>query len=614
MKPRFIYIDKEGRAYINGKKDYPLELPSTYNHSDYERAFLQACVDYGFDIPDDDAEIERMLTPAVRQHVKRIENKQREDTQQQQPKEGGGQGEAEITPADALYNLVKSECVETFRDEERRTPYAIINHEGTIEMLDMESTAFKHKLRVMYYDHIQSENMQNNSAKTPIINETELNKAIEQLQASITQTRALYTRCYFDGKALYYDLCDKEGQYVLVDNGRFTIEKGAYKYFRPAESNREQVAPVPGNGKELLDALIKSFNLVDNKEGDKAHLLQVYIIGLFVNPAKKLTMPILSVNGPEGASKTTLCITIKYHIDPINGNPKAMANRWGVQDQSRDRGLVVAKNYYTVWDNISYLSNNDSDELCTYATGVRWQERKLHTNMDTIEYTLQGNVAYTSINDVARQGDLISRQLQFDLQMRTVNIPESVFWEQREKEKPAILAYIFETLAKAIPIYNELRQDRKEEIGHRFADMRLLYQAISAAMGEPADRMKRIFKALDREQTQRVMSNSNFNEFFKSFCMSYLMAAAKPLADRKDVYEITVSSKALHNWLIDYAQKEEPNVVKSDDWPTNSGALGKRLARLRKPLAAMGVVISEPVHKATGNEYIIMIEQSAEDN
>ena len=57
-----------------------------------------------------------------------------------------------------------------------------------------------------------------------------------------------------------------------------------------------------------------------------------------------------------------------------------MVNKWGREDQERDRGLAVSKNYFVVFDNLSRISNAESDELCLYATGGRKEERKLFTN------------------------------------------------------------------------------------------------------------------------------------------------------------------------------------------------------------------------------------------
>jgi hypothetical protein len=235
--------------------------------------------------------------------------------------------------------------------------------------------------------------------------------------------------------------------------------------------------------------------------------------------------------------------------------------------------------------------------------------------MDTVEYTLQGNVAYTSINDVARQGDLISRQLQFSLNIRTQNTSELAFWDDREKEKPAILDYIFSTLAKAIPIYKNELTANKHGINHRLADTILLYEAISQAMGEEKGRILRIFNSVEKEQQERVMTNSTFNEFFREFCFSYLVSAAEKDLARPDIYHIEVSAKVLLQWMKDYAAKEEAALVdhygnwKDDDFPKNGRSVGRKIGRLRKQLANIGILIPEPEHTNKGARYRITIER-----
>lgn len=519
----------------------------------------------------------------------------------------------ETTPADVLYYIVKKRGWEYFKDATTKQPYVVISEGDRAKTVDMHTADFGAKLRLIfkaYMDDLKQNNIE--VTDSSLIGEDNLNKVINQLIAEITEERKLYQRCFSEDSKIFYDLGD--GEMVCITNQGYKIERDSHRYFRPADNTRKQVRPKPARpqpleqGKDMLDKLVNSFGLVDNDDGNKAHLLKVYIMGLFIRPERGYTHPIAAVDGPEGSSKTTMLATIKFLVDPVGSDPRSMVTQWGTPEQKRDRGLAVWKNYYTIFDNISYLTNAESDELCLYSTGGKNEERKLRTNLETVEYPLQGNVAYTSISDVARQSDLISRQLAFTLKRRDTFMLESVYWNQRISERPALLHYFFVTLSKALRIYGQRTRLKYSSI--RLSDSVEVYEAISQALGSAPGRITKIFETVKDEQMQRVMSNSEFNDFFMEFCMSYLPSQAIKDPNRRDIYRLKVTSRALYEWMKDYAAKNRPDILKDDEFPKNAVGLGKRLPRLSVQLARVGYVFSKPEHDKKGNFYNIVIEET----
>jgi hypothetical protein len=78
---------------------------------------------------------------------------------------------------------------------------------------------------------------------------------------------------------------------------------------------------------------------------------------------------LITVSDPRDSAKLILPATIKYFFDP--GNIYTCISR--PDDQKRPR-LIISRNYLTYFDNISHLTNEESDGMCFYAIDPDCQE------------------------------------------------------------------------------------------------------------------------------------------------------------------------------------------------------------------------------------------------
>ena len=78
---------------------------------------------------------------------------------------------------------------------------------------------------------------------------------------------------------------------------------------------------------------------------------------------------LITVSGPHDSAKLILPATIKYLFDPRNIH--TCIRRPG--DQKRPR-LIISRNYLTYFDNISHLTDEESDGMCFYAIDPDYQE------------------------------------------------------------------------------------------------------------------------------------------------------------------------------------------------------------------------------------------------
>src|SRR5215207_11043425 len=155
---------------------------------------------------------------------------------------------------------------------------------------------------------------------------------------------------------------------------------------------------------------------------------------------------------------------------------------------------------------------------CIYATGANNQERKLHTNTEIVKYRLQANIGYNGINDLARNPDLLSRVIHFELEKLKQKVSFKQYWKQQENERPLILGYIFDVIRRVILRYE--READKLSTTHRLADFIILGEIISQELGEVPGRFLALFQNIAYEQTTKVIENNSFAQILIEYIHS----------------------------------------------------------------------------------------------
>jgi hypothetical protein len=549
--------------------------------------------------------------------------------------------ESKKPPADILYDLAKDTILERFEDENTGELYAVYEVNRHKEVHSMDSVEFQYFLRQLFEKDYQKQQeyfqIKNEADKRgnlfillrdceklqvkiyphdKIIGKEHLNNSIQQLKATVTEKRPLYLRSFYENEILRYDLLDDDWKYIEIGGDRgVRICEGSYRYFKRYDNNHTQVTPTicvsdkdVSKGMSLFNDLISSFNISDNETNDKQLLLRVYLIGLFFNTIPKFPMPIPSVSGPHGSAKTTLLATIKYQVDPVD-NIDLLVDRWGggQKDDQRRRGLIVSRNYLTYFDNISHLTNEESDELCIYATGANNQERKLHTNTEIVKYRLQANIGYNGINDMARNPDLLSRVIHFELEKLKQKVPFKQYWKQRENERPLILGYIFDVIRRVIPRYE--REAERLSTTHRLADFIILGEIISQELGEEPDRFLALFQNIAYEQTTKVIENNSFAQIL----IEYIFSREYKDANGKAMRKWEIATTTFHTEVVDFAKSKYYNISGIWDFPTDAVGLGIKLNKLKSTLAEIGINIQRKKGSAN-NKWLIEVSTSDHNN
>jgi hypothetical protein len=588
--------------------------------------------------------IEKLRAKQQQQEHNQEEERQKEEGREKKKQEKYGSDhfdliETKKSSADILYDLAKDKILERFEDQNTGELYAAYEVNGHQEVHSLESVEFQYFLRQLFerdyqkqQEYFESKNKASkrgtlfdflkNCEKVQlkiyshekIIGKEHLNNSIQQLKATVTEKRPLYLRSFYENGVLRYDLMDDEWKYVEigVESG-IRVCEGSYRYFKRYDNNHSQVAPAicvsdkdVSKGRSLFNNLVSSFNTSGNETNDKILLFKVYWVALYFNTSPKFPMPIPAVSGPHDSAKSTLLATIKYHIDPVSAID-ALVDRWGggQKDDQRRRGLIVSRNYLTYFDNVSHLTNEESDELCIYATGADYQERKLHTNTEIVKYRLQANIGYNGINDLARNPDLLSRIIHFELEKLKQKIPFKLYWRQREDERPLILGYIFDVIRRVISRY-EIEAD-KLSTTHRLADFIILGELISQELGEKPGRFLTLFQNIAYEQTTKVIENN----FFAQILIEYILSREYLDANRKAMTKWGIATTTFHTELVNFAKSKGYNISAIWGFPEDAVGLGIKLNRLKSTLVEIGIKIEKKKGRANSKW---LIEVSTSDN
>lgn len=276
----------------------------------------------------------------------------------------------------------------------------------------------------------------------------------------------LENRIYNDNKGqILYDLnCDTE-ELVCIENGECYLAKSDEPYFLRSSNFKNQIEPdfnFSEKPEKLLDFVRKHFFLGSDK---KVKLISIYIVACLTGMS--FNKPLLVLKGEKGSSKSSTLRKLELIIDPKQSGICSFP-------KTRD-GLTLrlANSFFTCFDNLSYLSQNDSDLLAISITGGSTSDRALYENTAERICNIHSIVAINCIGMVVRSADLLDRTLLIQLARIPSNKiqTEESMWHSFNKDLPKILGCAFGALAQALVIKSKPKTTERIRMAdfHEFA-------------------------------------------------------------------------------------------------------------------------------------------------
>ena len=204
------------------------------------------------------------------------------------------------------------------------------------------------------------------------------------------------------GNEIYYNIGNRAGEIIAISKNGIVQKK--HPFIKPvyrkdmAENSDYDLSVQP---EKLLDFMCQIFNF-----GRKdILLLTVYILSLFIGN-KDLNI-ILALAGPSGCGKSTAAIDITQLHDAREGKSPLLT----VPDKTSDLALILHHFDCVALDNSGPLSTSNSNLLAQAISSGSYLYRLLYTAKELVSLDVSCAVIITSVLDVVKKDDLISRTL-----------------------------------------------------------------------------------------------------------------------------------------------------------------------------------------------------------
>jgi len=475
--------------------------------------------------------------------------------------------------AGALIKYVESDDVELFHDE-THNPYASILSGGHIIILSVKERGFRRWATQKYYQDTGT--APGSDAIISALN------VIEAKACFDGKEHTLHNRICQHNNAIWYDLGNWE-TVKITPQGWEVVKNPPILFKKHKHQKANDAVLIPDCTNEGTKKVLNFVNIKDEKE---RLLFMVYLVSCFI-PDIPHVIPVL--HGEKGAAKSTLFKIVKELVDP---------STLRLATFPKDNTELVQKlshHHFIGFDNVSKLSDWQSDALCRACTGEGFSKRELYTDDEDIIYSFQLCVGLNGINVVATKPDLLDRSILLKLERipKSLRKTEDELWEAFDKVKSEIMSGIFTTISKAMVIRPSIKLDELP----RMADFTNWGCAIAEALGYGKDAFLEAYYANIQAQNREAIEGSPVGELILKFM------------DDKTEWEGSASE--LLALLEGIAEANKVN-IKARGFPKAANSLTRRLNEIKTNLMDEGIVFD--VMKAKNGKYRKLILQRIPGN
>lgn len=427
------------------------------------------------------------------------------------------------------------------------------------EVWYIDSHGFKEWLRAAFY-----------RAHRTGIPELAMSTAISTLAAIAKHDgneMKVHVRAAKVGDVYFVDLCDDDWRVIRVDGAGWQIVSRSPVYFTRTKNMRPLPAPAVAGA---IAKLWEHTNIPDNR--------RLPALAWLLDCLRPDTpYPILELTGEQGSAKSSSQRRLRDLVDPnkvpLRGRPKAI----------EDIYVSAANSHVVSFENLSYLSPEQQDALCTLATGGGFATREFYTNGEEHVLETKRPVMINGINPVATQPDLVERVISIE----APTIPpgdrkdEQTLEAEWQKDYPSVFAGLLDLFSAALAKLPDVKLTDK----HRMADYQLLGEAVGLALGMPAGHFSELYAGAIAEGIDRSLET-----FGVANALQVFMAG-------QSTWKGTYLSL-----LGDLAYL--PGIDRSN-WPKSPRGLAGQLKRIGPGLRRIGILVDKQGHGRTGSTICI---------
>lgn len=438
---------------------------------------------------------------------------------------------------------------------------------GGVENVPIQSKSFKDFVRRAYY--IKTGKPPASVAVTEAIDHF---AAMAQFDSPVEE---IYVRVASQNGAVYYDLADEQNRAVKVSpSGWIIVNDVPVNFVRLHGTVDALPVPVEAGDPEALRLLVAM---------DQINFM-LFCAFCIAALSPDGPYPILQIHGEHGSGKSSTAERIKGLIDPNTADKLRMP-------KTEENLAIFAQGHWVLnFDNVSSMSGDISDMLCTISTGGAFSTRTLYENAELTTFVFKRPVILNGIGNYATRPDLQSRSIMLNLKA----IPAEGRKTEREmavaleKIRPEFLGYLFDCVSCALA-----NMDTVEPPRHlRMADAAHWLLAAEPATGFESGAMLDAVDTVQRE----IMVETAVDDILS-------VALFKLLLESPD-FRFEGRYGQLHERLLNDSTRHGKGL------PASTPALSSKIKRMQPSLRKVGLMVEQGPRSASGQGVILYLTDS----
>jgi hypothetical protein len=439
-----------------------------------------------------------------------------------------------------------------------RVPYACIERDGHCEVRAVREYEFAEWLTELNY-----------AAEGLAPDEAAAKRAIATLSflAGRGEEHPVYLRHGEHEGAFYYDLCNEQRQAVRITPDGWSVVDNPPVMFRRYDHMRPQAIPIRPEGEHwAMKELVSLANI--GRVGREVLEVQLHV--LMVPGIEQMGGGTL---GLEGTGKTTT-----QRLAVAIGDPSTDVES-GLPKNKNDLTLHLSTHSLASFDNLTHISEEQSDDLSRSNTGATETQRELYTNNGTNRRRYRTPSFFNGINISGAKPDFYDRNIIYRT-LETFDGPRlsnKKVLAKIDELLPFALGEIFDNLSRAMNLREQFTEDGRWT--PRMVDWYLWALAFSKAMGRPDGWFEGVFRPMIQQR-------------------DYDAIADHPLTRALEFVAGQNGYVGIANEVFAHLNDRDLNIpfscqvdTRDRKWPTSAGSLGMRIKPLIKSLRSHGVYI-----------------------
>jgi hypothetical protein len=291
----------------------------------------------------------------------------------------------------------------------------------------------------------------------------------------------------------------------------------------------------------------------------------------------RINHPAIHWTGPQGSGKSTASKLLKLLVDPSAVVLSSMPRK------PEDLDLCLFRYHVLALDNLSGISADVADRLCSFITGGAIEKRTLHTDLETTVLKSNAIITFSSITSLTDRPDFHERTIKLTLEAleKKGRRGDKGLLKRFNEAVPDILGGVFTLISKAMTIVADV-ENHMEDIGAvcRMSDFSVWGYAIAEVLGGRGNEFLKDYMGNAMLATLELLEH---NTFFSSIVQAM---------DKPGPGGLSGTFGEVLNELVEIvAPKGEglKALEKDRSFPPSARSFRKHLERLKIPLEMQGI-------------------------